>query len=200
MDFSNWFTPEVYTFVILPLFVFFARVFDVSLGTIRIIFVSRGKRNLAPILGFIEVFIWIVAVSALVRNLSSLPGFLAYAAGFAVGNYIGMLIEDKLALGMLSVRIITVKEARALVERLHDAGYGVTAIDGKGATGNVKVIYTIIKRKDLPDVVNVITSLNPKAFFSVEEVRTAKEGIFPPGRGPYGYRNYLKLFTRGLRK
>jgi uncharacterized protein YebE (UPF0316 family) len=164
----------------------------------RIIFLSRGKRYLAPILGFFEVFIWIVAVSQLVRNLSTFGGFLAYAAGFAAGNFLGMAIEDRLALGTLSVRIITVKEADKLVERLHEEGYGVTSIDAQGATGRVKVIYSIIKRKDFNNVFDIIKSLNPRAFISVEEVRSAKEGIFPPDRRHY--KGHFRYWLRGMRK
>jgi uncharacterized protein YebE (UPF0316 family) len=198
MVLTNWFSQEVITWVLLPLFIFFARVFDVTLGTMRIIFISRGKRYLAPILGFFEVFVWIIAVSQLVTNLSNIAGFLAYAAGFAAGNFVGMVLEDRLALGTLSVRIITVREADELAKKLHDEGYGVTAIDAQGATGRVKVIYTIIKRKDLLQVVAIIKSLNPKAFFSVEEIRAASEGIFPQPR--HSYKHFSRFFQRGLRK
>lgn len=198
MDLTNWFSQDVITWVLLPLFIFLARVFDVTLGTMRIIFISRGKRSLAPLLGFFEVFVWIIAVSQLVTNLSNIAGYLAYAAGFAAGNYVGMVIEDRLALGTLSVRIITVREADELAKRLHDEGYGVTAIDAQGANGRVKVIYTIIKRKDLAEVVSIIKSLNPRAFFSVEEIRSASEGIFPPTRQTYSH--FSRFFQRGLRK
>lgn len=195
MDLTQWFSQETITWVLLPLFIFLARVFDVTLGTMRIIFISRGKRFLAPVLGFFEVFVWIVAVSQLVTNLQNIAGFFAYAAGFAAGNYVGMVLEDRLALGTLSVRIITVREADDLARRLHDEGYGVTAIDAQGSTGRVKVIYTIIKRKDLPQVVSIIKSLNPRAFFSVEEIRAASEGIFPPAR-----RGPSRFIRHGLRK
>jgi uncharacterized protein YebE (UPF0316 family) len=198
MDFTNWFDPVIYIWVILPLFIFTARVIDVTLGTMRIVYLSRGKRYLAPILGFFEVFIWIVAVSELIRNMTHIGGFLAYAAGFAAGNYLGLVIEDRLALGHLSVRIITVKEAEALVERLHQGGYGVTAIDAQGATGRVKVIYSIIKRKDFQNVFDIIKSCNPKAFISVEEVRSAREGIFPQARRHY--KGQFRYWLRGLRK
>jgi uncharacterized protein YebE (UPF0316 family) len=193
----DWIDPDVFIWVVLPVLIFFARLLDVTIGTLRIIYLSRGKRYLAPILGFFEVFIWILAISSLVHNLSNIAGFLAYASGFAAGNYIGLLIENKLAIGTLSVRIITVKEADLMVKILHECGYGVTTIDAKGSMGKVKVIYTIIKRKDLQDVIDIIKSLNPKAFFSVEEVRTASEGIFPQRTHNKGY---MRLLTRGLKK
>jgi uncharacterized protein YebE (UPF0316 family) len=170
---------EVYTYIILPLLVFGARVLDVSLGTLRIIFIARGRRKLAPLLGFFEVLIWIVVVSQIMQNLHSPLSFIAYAAGFATGNYAGMWIEDQLAIGTLIVRVIVPQEASQLMTQLHDAGYGVTSIDAHGSTGEVTLVYTVVKRKDLYDVMTIIQDTYPKAFTSVEEVRSTHEGIFP---------------------
>ncbi len=171
--------PEVYAWVILPLMVFGARVLDVSLGTLRIIFISRGRRKLAPLLGFFEVLIWIVVVSQVMQNLHSPLAFIAYAAGFATGNYVGMWIEDKLAIGTLIVRVIVPQDAAQLTTQLSAGGYGVTSVDARGSTGQVTLIYTVVKRKDLPDVMTIIQNTYPKAFTSVEEVRSTYEGIFP---------------------
>ena len=106
--------PEVYAWVVLPILIFFARVTDVTLGTLRIIFISRGKRNVAPVLGFFEVLIWIVAIGQIVQNLTSVTSYLAYAAGFATGNFVGMVIEDRLAIGTLIVRVILPTNATTL--------------------------------------------------------------------------------------
>jgi uncharacterized protein YebE (UPF0316 family) len=162
----------------LPILVFFARVLDVTLGTLRIIFIGKGKRLLAPLLGFVEVFIWIVVVSQLVRNVSNLVGYLAYAAGFAVGTYVGMLIENRLAIGTLIVRAIVAGETETLVRSLNEAGYGVTLFDAHGANGPVKVIYTVIKRKELDDIVQRLRTSHPNVFYTVEEARLASEGVF----------------------
>lgn len=94
------------TWIGLPLLIFFARVFDVSLGTLRIIFTARGRRYLAPLLGFVEVFIWIVIVSQITRGADNLAAYLAYAAGFAAGNYVGIWIDNRLAIGNLILRMI----------------------------------------------------------------------------------------------
>ena len=171
--------PEVYAWVVLPILIFLARVTDVSLGTLRIIFIARGRRKLAPLLGFFEVLIWIVVVSQVMQNLHSPLSFIAYAAGFATGNYVGMRIEDKLAIGTLIVRVIVPQEASRLMTRLHEAGYGVTSIDAHGSTGEVTLVYTVVKRKDLYEVMTIIQDTYPKAFTSVEEVRSTREGIFP---------------------
>jgi uncharacterized protein YebE (UPF0316 family) len=176
-------TPEIIAWVGLPLLIFVARVIDVSLGTLRIIFTSRGKRYLAPLLGFVEVFIWVSVISQITRAAQGLPAYLAYAAGFAAGNYAGMLIEDRLALGTVILRIILASGAETLAQDLYSAGYGVTRVDGQGANGPVKLIYTIVKRKDLPVVLGIIHQVAPKVFLSIEEVRSTEQGIFPSGRG-----------------
>lgn len=170
-DWFNW--------IFLPLLVFVARIADVALGTMRIIFVSRGRRNLAPLLGFVEVLIWISVVSQVVRGANDLPAYLSYAAGFAAGNYVGMLIEERLALGTLMVRVILAHKGDELAGQLRQGGFGVTVVTGQGAHGPVNLLYTIVKRKDLGPVTAIIHRVCPGAFFSVEEVRSSEMGIFP---------------------
>jgi uncharacterized protein YebE (UPF0316 family) len=162
----------------LPFLVFFARILDVTLGTLRINFISKGKRLLPPLLGFVEVFIWIVVISRLVNNLSNLVGYLAYAAGFATGTYVGMLIERRMAIGTLIVRAIVSGETDDLVCGLREAGYGVTFFDAHGATGPVKVLYTVINRNELGDITRLLLADHPHVFYTVEEARTASEGVF----------------------
>ena len=168
-----------YGWVILPIIVFFARLTDVSLGTLRIIYTSRGKRNVAPFLGFVEVFIWIVVVAQIVKNAHSFTAYLGYAAGFAAGTFVGMKIEERLAIGTLVLRIILQQGSEELAARLRADDFGVTTVSGEGISGPVKLLYTVIKRKDLPKVSAIIHSINPKAFYSVEEVRLSESGIFP---------------------
>lgn len=198
MDLSNYFSPEVYAWFVLPALIFCARIMDVTLGTIRIVFVSRGHRGLAPVLGFFEVLIWILVIGQVVQNLSNIAGYVAYAAGFAAGNWIGISIEQKLAMGMLAIRMILVEGAKEVAERLHEAGYGVTVVHGEGSAGPVSLLFTVFKRRDLPEVVRLIKEVNPKIFYSIEEVRTASEGIFPPGRTGSGFT--MKGLARLVRK
>lgn len=181
------------TWVIVPLLIFAARVLDVTLMTMRIIFVSRGKRFIAPLVGFFEVLIWLLAIRQIMQNLDNPATYIAYAAGFATGNIVGMVLEDKLALGMLIIRIITIKEAGDMAANLHMAGYGVTSLEAQGATGPAHLIFTVIKRKNLPQAIGIIKRCNPKAFISVEEIRSASEGVFPSERSPAG--KYLSLFN-----
>jgi uncharacterized protein YebE (UPF0316 family) len=170
---------EVYAWIILPLLIFLARVADVTLGTLRIIFVSRGKRRLAPVLGFFEVLIWVIAIGQLVQNLGSPTSYFGYAAGFAAGNFVGMLIEDRLAIGTLIVRAIIPVGGDEVMQRLHDAGFGVTGVDGHGSSGPVKLVYVVVKRKHIKHVTSLIHSVYPKAFLTIEDVRSTEEGIFP---------------------
>jgi uncharacterized protein YebE (UPF0316 family) len=168
-----------YVWVGLPLLIFAARVFDVTLGTLRIIFTSRGLRKLAPVLGFIETFVWIVAVSSLVKHAQNVAAYFGYAGGFAIGTLVGMFLENKLAIGTVTVRAIIRRDPKELISALLEAGFGITSVDGRGTTGTVKIIYTTLKRQDLPVVVDIFHRTLPGAFLSVEEVRSTEQGVFP---------------------
>ena len=170
---------ETFTLVIVPILIFLARLVDVSFGTMRIIFVSRGMKHIASIFAFFEIIIWLFAISQIMEHLNSISYYLAYAFGYATGTYVGILIEEKMAIGRVIVRIITKKDATELVETLRATGYGVTSFGGHGATGDVKLVYATVERKDLDDILTIIKKFNPKALFSIEGVRLANEGTFP---------------------
>ena len=174
-----FYESDLFNWLILPLLIFSARVVDVSLGTLRIISLSKGLRKIAPILGFIEILIWLYAIRQIFNHLNNPLCYLGYAGGFATGIFIGMTIEHKLAMGLRVIRVITRKEANQLIESLRSTGFGITTMDAEGNTGKVKVIFTIVKRTDIPQVLNKIQQFNPKAFYSIEDVRSASEGIFP---------------------
>lgn len=182
-----------YLWVGLPLIVFFARVVDVTLGTLRIIFTSRGKKHLAPLLGFVEVFIWVTVIAQITKGAQNITAYLAYAGGFAAGNYIGMYIENKLAIGMLVIRAIIPEHIHDLAKNLTDKGYGYTSVSAQGSQGPVKLIYTIVMRKNLPEVTKIIEDAYPQAFFTVEELRSAEHGVFP---STYSSRPQYPFFSR----
>ncbi len=188
-----FFDSELFTLIILPLLIFIARVFDVTFGTMRIIFISKGEKFLAPLFGFFEIMIWLFAIGQVMQNLTNIAYYVAYAGGFATGNYVGIYIEDKLAIGKLVVRIITRKDASDLITALKSKNYGITIVDALGATGNVKLIFTVIKRKDVDDVVGMINHFNPKAFYSMEEVRAANEGVFPSRKSRFDFFTPFRL-------
>lgn len=188
---------ETFTFIIVPVLIFFARVCDVTMGTIRIIFVSRGHKFLAPLVGFFEILIWLIAIGKIFQNLNNITCYIAYAGGFAAGNLVGIWLEEKLAMGTLIIRVITRKDASELISSLRSAGYGATSIAAEGSSGTVSVIYSVIKRSDLDDVVGIVKRFNPKAFYSIEDVRFISEGVFPLSKS--GYRNGIFGLTKLFR-
>jgi uncharacterized protein YebE (UPF0316 family) len=183
-----------FSYIIMPLLIFLARICDQSIGTMRIIFVSKGKRNIAPILGFFEVLIWITAISKIMQNLDNYVNYIAYAAGFATGNLVGMIIEEKLAMGIQMIRVFASERGQELVQTLNNNGYGATSVEAFGARDKVHLVYTIVQRNELGKVIDVITSFNPKVFYTIEDVRAANEGIFPSQK-----QNALSNFSNILR-
>ena len=177
---THFFDSAWFSYGIMPLLIFLARICDVSLGTMRIIFVSKGAKNIAPILGFFEVLIWIIAISKIMQNLDNYVNYIAYAAGFATGNYVGMIIEEKLAMGTMMIRVFTYQGGNELVQGLNKLGFGATKVEASGAKERIELIYSIVHRNDLSQVLDTINKFNPKAFYTIEDVKTANEGIFPP--------------------
>jgi uncharacterized protein YebE (UPF0316 family) len=188
---------EIFAWIILPILIFISRVIDVTFGTLRIIFISKGEKFLAPLFSFFEIIVWLFAIGQVMQNLTNMTYYLAYAGGYATGNFVGMYIEEKMAMGTLVIRIITRRDASNLVEALKFKNYGITVVDAQGTTGNVKIIFTVIKRKNVDDVVGMIKQFNPKAFFSIEEVRVAREGIFPPSKNQFGLFSLFRLNRPG---
>lgn len=169
------FSNQALGYLIIPLLIFLIRVADVSMGTLRIIFVSRGIRSLAGVIGFFEVLIWLFAISQIMRNLDSPLHYIAYAAGFGLGNFFGITIERKISLGNRLVRIVTQKDATELVNALKEKGYGITSINAEGARGPVKLIFSVVKRSNIDDLLNTIKQFNPHAFYTIEDVRGVHE-------------------------
>lgn len=182
--------------LVVPVFIFVARVIDVSLGTLRIILLSKGYKILVPLIGFIEVFVWVIAISRIMQNLDNWICYVAYAGGFATGNFIGMIIEEKLALGYELVRVITKKEAVDLVNNLRDKGYGVTLVEAKGAKGEVGVVYVIVSRKKIKEVISIIRTYNPKALYTIEDIRFVNKEIYHLARPKTKPRKLFSLRPR----
>ncbi|MFA5239582.1 MAG: DUF2179 domain-containing protein [Phycisphaerae bacterium] len=188
-----------YAWFILPVLIFVARVADVSMGTMRVIFVSRGLKYMAPVVGFFEILIWLLAIGQIMANLSNPACYIAYAGGFAMGNFVGIHIAEKLSLGVVNIRVVTQRDASELMERLTACGYGVTSLAGHGTAGEVKVLFTIVPRREVLKVVELIKQFNPKAFYSIEEVGFVEEGIFPAKRAGsfFGLSEMFRPFRKG---
>ncbi len=150
------FSPELYSWVILPLLIFLARIGDVSMETIRVIYISKGIKYLAPIIAFFEIIIWLLAIEVVMSDLSNIANFFAFAFGFSMGTYIGLIIEEKLSIGMVILRIITTGESTDnLVSFMQSENLGVTCMDGHGSRGDVKIVLSLVNRtmyRELPGI------------------------------------------------
>ena len=174
---------EFFKWVILPIIIFFARMADVTLGTLRNVFISKGLRSIVPFIGFFEVLIWLVSIRQIMQHLDNPLCYIGFAGGFAMGTYVGLWIERRLALGMQVIRIILPGNEGNLVQALRLAGFGTTVLDGEGSKGPVKMIFTILKRKDVQMARELIHRYEPTAFYSIEDVRMASQGVFPVNGG-----------------
>jgi uncharacterized protein YebE (UPF0316 family) len=173
--------------------IFFARVLDVSIGTFRIILVSRGYRNIAPFLGFFEVLIWITAIGQIFKNLNGPVSYIFYAAGFATGTFVGMKLESFVSIGFQSIRIITTEKVTALPLTLREEGFGITTLTGRGMKGEVMVIYTTVPRAKVKHVLEIVETLEPNSFITIEDVRSFKSGfVSQPG--------FMYKISRGITK
>ncbi len=174
----DWISPDVYNWVVLPALIAIARIMDVSVGTIRLIFVSRGYKYLAPLLGFIEVTIWLLAIGQIMQQLDNFMSYIGYGAGFALGNYIGIVIVEKMSIGTVVIRIIPKMDTTSLIFHLREANYAVTSVNAEGRNGPVNMLFSIVKRKYLEDALKIINQYNPHAFYTIEEVQRVNEGHF----------------------
>ncbi len=173
----------------MPIIIFVSRIGDVTLGTLRHVMTSRGHKNISPILGFFEVLIWIVVVSQIMKQANNFACYLGWSAGYAAGNYIGLLIEERIALGLQIIRVITHVECDGLIKKLQEANHGTTVVDAQGAKGPVKIILTVVKRKNIDPILNIIKTYNPDAFYSIEDIRDVKKGVFSKSK-----KSFLKQF------
>lgn len=172
--FLSIFSAEFNTmeWIVIPLLIFCARIIDVSISTLRMMYTINEKREMAVTLGFFEVLIWLIAVGQALQHLSTPFAYIGYAGGFATGTYVGMFIEKKLATGIVLMRIITVKsDSQRLTEYLRRKNYLVTVVDAENNEGNVNVVFLPAKRKDLPQLEEIIRTYNPNAFYSIENLR-----------------------------
>lgn len=165
--------------IIIGLFIFLARVADMSLATLRILMIMRGKSFLAAMIGFGEACFYITALSQVVRHLDNPINLILYAAGFAAGTYTGGIIENFIALGHVNVQIISLEDSSRLQEILRENGFGVTMVEGRGKDGMHNILYVLLKRRDLQRLMKLIDSEDKKAFISVMDTRKIVGGFFP---------------------
>jgi len=176
MDLTAIINSDIYSWVIIPLLIFLARIVDVSIGTLRVIFISKGFKYIAPFLGFFEVIIWLLAIRQIMIHLDNVFCYLAYGAGFGMGTFIGMYLEEKASIGKVIIRIITKTDATELLKNLKESNFHITNIDAKNSSDeNVKIIFMVVPRQETKKIIERVHQFNPNAFYSIEDVRFAYE-------------------------
>ncbi len=182
--------------VAMTLLIFFARILDVSLGTIRTIVVFRGRRMLAAVVGFFEIIIWVLAAGQVLQNLDAWYLIVAYAAGYGAGNYIGIWLEAKLALGREMVSAISFRADGGLARILRDKGFQAIDVDADAGRGpSVDLVLTVTRRRRVPELIRTILDTDPEAQYSVSDVKLAHEGFDPTMLAPrssWGWRAVAK--------
>jgi uncharacterized protein YebE (UPF0316 family) len=161
--------------ILWTLAIFLARLTDVSMGTMRQILIYRGRRGIASFSAFFEIMIWVLAVSRVVTTTAPFYYMIAYGLGFASGNYLGSYIEEKIALGYLFAYIVP-KRTSDLVNKLREAGFGVTVMHGSGSLGTHPVYNILFRRKDGKRLVDIIKEHDEKAFYTLMDVRSERGG------------------------
>jgi len=182
----------IFSWVILPLLIFVARICDQTIGTLRLIFLSKGFKHIVPFLAFFEAMIWLIAISQILSHLDNVATFLAYGLGYATGNYVGMLIEERLSIGSVIIRIFSKERMPEFIDVLQKHNYGYTIINAEGSTGELKIIFSIINRKYLSHLIEQINAIDSNTFYTVEEVKSVKKGIFKQSKR----KNYFMPFKR----
>ncbi len=156
--------------------IFFARVVNVSMGTVRSLMAMRGQAKLATVISFFESLIFILAISQVLQNVDNIWNILGYSSGFAVGTWTGLKIEERLALGYAEVQVITQSAGNELANALRDAGYGVTEVVGQGLRGQVRVLTVVANRRDVPAITELASRIDEKAFVTVDSASRVHRG------------------------
>lgn len=160
------------------LIIFLLRTLDMSMDTLRVLFVVRGKKVLVWILGVVQSCIYVVAISNVLKGDLNIFTVLCYAAGFATGNIVGMKIEDMLAIGFKTLSIISKSKGSEIAEALRTEGFGATELPGRGRDGDVMIITCSIKRKQVSDVEKVVSEIDSESFITEDDFKPINSGGF----------------------
>jgi len=156
--------------------IFLLRIIDVSCDTMRVIFAIRGKRAIAAALGFVQALVWIFAVGNAVKHLGSILHVLGYAGGYAMGTFVGVSLEQAIAYGVATVRIVSRTAGVEIANALRESGHGVTVFPGFGRDGAVEILNSVVQRGHLNEVLDIITKQDKEAFVTVEEPKVLRGG------------------------
>jgi uncharacterized protein YebE (UPF0316 family) len=187
-------SENLLNYVLMPLLIFVARIGDVSINTLRIMFMMNGKKNIVPILGFFEAMIWLLAIGQIFQNVDNPLSYIAYAGGFATGTYVGMTLEERLAIGRVLVRVITPEPHPELLEFMKMKNYRFTNVGGVGRFGKVNLLFTVMKRDTLPEFISKVKEVDEKAFYTIESVKRVSEDDLNTMEDRGGFRS--KFFSK----
>lgn len=158
--------------------IFLLRVCDMSLDTMRMLMVMRGRKAIAWGLGFCQSLIFIIAISSVLSQLDNPLNMIGYAAGFATGNVIGMMIEERLAIGHIHLSIISSRRGVAIAERMRAEGFAITEIPARGKDGMVSLLHCSVLRKQVDQARQFVNEVDPEAFITAEDVRPVRRGFW----------------------
>jgi len=168
-------SDNLLNYVLMPLLIFVARIGDVSMNTLRIMFMMNGKKSIVPLLGFFEALIWLLAIGQIFQNVGNPISFLAHAGGVSTGNFFGVTLEEKLAIGRVLVRVITPEPHPDLLEFMKEKNYRFTNVGGEGRFGKVNLLFTVMKRDTLHEFIAKVKEVDEKAFYTIESVKRVSE-------------------------
>jgi uncharacterized protein YebE (UPF0316 family) len=160
------------------LLIFFLRITDMSLDTLRVLFVVRGRKRIVWLLGFCQSAVFVIAITQVLAHLDNPLTVLGYAAGFATGNVIGITVEERLAIGHIRLQIISSKRGIGLAKALRDGGFGVTEISARGRDGVVRLLSVDVLRKDVTRARRIAHEADEDAFITSEDVRPLRRGFW----------------------
>ncbi|MBN1540933.1 DUF2179 domain-containing protein [candidate division KSB1 bacterium] len=163
------------------LLIFVARVTDVSLGTMRMIFIIQGRKYIAALVGLVEVTIFLLAIAKAISGIGNLFHVFAYSSGFAIGTLLGISIENRLALGWSHVRVIS-KKSDQITQILRENGFGVTVVDGRGLKGPIELVYTVVRRRQTGLVLKLVEAIDSAAFVTMHDSRHIFRGHMNPNK------------------
>jgi uncharacterized protein YebE (UPF0316 family) len=175
MDFLSSLSGPILYFVI-----FFAKIIEVTISTIRLVYINKGEKIKGTILAFIEISIWLVVVSSVLTNIAEDPmKAFVYAAAFSLGNYIGITIESKIAVGLASIQAVVNEESgQMLADVLREQGFGVTIINGKGKNDSKKnLLFIQLKRRRINEAISIIKENTPNAYISINDIKSMMGGF-----------------------
>lgn len=179
--------------ILAGILIFLARVADVTLGTLRTISIVHGRTKAAFLLGFLEISVWLVVIAAVLNKIMSRPILgIFYALGFSAGNVVGIMLERRMAFGHTVLRVISPRDGKKMAQKIRESGYAVTTFEGEGMAGPVTELYVVCRRRDLKNIIPIVKSIAPDAFYITEQAGSVSKVYRPFMPPPTGWRAILK--------